>query len=51
MARIRAVAKDIGKLITFRYDRDEPQSTNGRIAAVIVAIASFMVIFSLWYWG
>lgn len=51
MEAIRAVAKDIGKFLTFRYDLDNKLTKTEAIAISIVSIASFIVVFSIWYWG
>ena len=51
MRTIQAVAKDIGRFLTFRFDKDNPMTRTERIAIQLVCLASFAVIFSLWYWG
>ena len=51
METIRTVAKDIGRFLTFRYDLDGNLTRTEAIAISVVSVASFIVVFSLWYWG
>ena len=51
METIRAVAKDIGRFLTFRYDLDNKLTKTEAIAIGVVSVASFIVVFSVWYWG
>ena len=51
METFRAVARDIGRLLTFRYDSDDKLTKTEVIAVRVVSVASFIVIFSLWRWG
>lgn len=44
MDALRAVAKDIGRFLTFRYDLDNPLSTTERIAICVVTLVSCAVI-------
>ena len=51
MEAIRAIAKDIGRFLTFRYDFDDKLTKTEIIAINVVSVASFIVAFSVWYWG
>ncbi|WP_420433711.1 hypothetical protein [Candidatus Poriferisocius sp.] len=51
MGTIRAVAKDIGRFLTFRYDLDTPLTRTEKIAIQVVAVASFAVVLTLWLLG
>lgn len=51
MEAFRAVAKDIGRFFMFRYGLGNKLAKTEAIAISVISVASFVVVFSVWFWG